>query len=161
MLDTSSKKMLAYVSDKWRARNRFGVTLAGVLAVLFIILAITVVNLLRPTVPPPNGAERLATSFYTALEQQNYQQAYTMLADQQQLELTPYTFTLFARAQTQKYGPVTAFHEVRYDRDTNHANQGVVRERITRGNHTQYLIGLTMVQSPDGTWKILEEDHAI
>ena len=143
-----------------RQRNRLVWGIVGALVVV-IILGIVLPKVFAPQPPPPNGAERVATSFYAAIKNQAYPTAYGMLADQQQAELTIFSFTLFAREQDAQAGPVTAFQEVRYDRDTNHPNEAEVQERVTRGGHTHYVIVLTMQQQSDGTWKILAEDRAI
>lgn len=125
-----------------------------------IVLAIIVARALTPPTPP-NPAEVTAKQFYTAIQQQNYPKAWSLLASEQQAQLTQYAFILFAQQQDQKDGNVTAFHETRYDADRNVAHQGVVQMHVTRANGMQYLIGLTIKLTPDGTWKILEEDHAI
>ncbi len=132
--------------------------LAGI--VIFLVVIVIVVKLFASQTPPPNAAERQVTNFYTAIKQQDYAAAYGLLADQQQAELTQYAFTLFARQQDQAHGVVVAFHEVRYDKDTNNPNQAFVQERVTRAHET-YLIKLTLQQQPDGSWKILAEDQPI
>lgn len=155
-----------YVATMRRAAQRVGKRgLIGVGAgmVVLVVLFVVAFRLLaaKPAPPPQNAAEQLAANFYGAVAHQQYTAAYAMLAPQQQAELTAFAFTLFAREQDQQFGMVTAYQEVRYDRDRNAANQGVVQERVTRGQHTRYVIGLTMQQQADGTWKILEENHAI
>ncbi len=147
------------VAPAWQ-RPRLSIILPAAILIA-VILIVVLVKSFTPQTPPPNGAEKLAANFYTAVAHQQYTTAYGMLAPQQQAELTAYAFTLFMQQQDQQFGTVTAFHEVRYDRDTNQANQGVVQERVTRGTKTHYLVGLTMVQSADGTWKILEENHGL
>jgi uncharacterized membrane protein YvbJ len=128
---------------------------------IFIVVVVIVVKLFAPQTPPPNAAERQVASFYTAVEHQDYTTAYSLLADQQQAELTLYDFTLFARQQDQKHGVVVAFHEVRYDKDTNNPNQAFIQESVTRAQHFTYVIKLTMKRQPDGSWKILAEDQPI
>ena len=156
----SATTALANLLTALRQRNRLILGLMSALVVV-IILGVVLPRLFAPKPPSPNGAERVAASFYTAIKQQDYTTAYGMLADQQQAELTSYAFTLYARQQDTQSSPVTAFQEVRYDRDTNQANESEVQERVTRGQHTHYVIVLTMQQQPNGTWKILAEDRAI
>ncbi len=142
-------------------RSRAGIaTLAGgVLVVILVVIILARAAAMKTT--PPNAAELAAKSFYTAIQHQDYPAAWGMLADAQQAQLTQFAFIRFAQEQDAKYGVVTAFHETRYDADRNHANQGVVQMRVTRASKLQYLIGLTITRATDGTWKILEEDHAI
>jgi hypothetical protein len=155
--------MAKWIGSWWQHlpwKNRW-ITFAIGSVVLVLALSVLLAALSSPaTAPPPNGAERLATRFYAAIEQHSYAAAYGMLAPSQQAELTQYAFTLFAQEQDNTSGPVTAYHEVRYDKDTNHANQGVVELSVTRGGKVTYIIHLTMVQT-SGIWQILTEDRPI
>lgn len=124
-------------------------------------LAFTLAHLFLPGARPPNAAENAATAFYTAVKQQNYTSAYDLLADEQQAKITQYSFALVAQEDDTQNGQVTAFHEVRYDRDTNHTNEAEIQVSVTRARSGTYIVKLTMIQAPDGTWKILEEDRPI
>jgi hypothetical protein len=133
--------------------------LAGV--VLFVIVAIAVVKLAAPQAPPPNAAEQQAANFYAAVKRHDYATAYNLLADSQQAQLTQFAFTQLAKEQDTQNGVVTAYHELRYDRDANNANQGFVQEKVTRAKSGTYTIKLTVQMQPDGTWKIANEDRPI
>jgi hypothetical protein len=134
---------------------------AAITLLVVAALLITLTHIYAPEPHTPNGAEQAATAFYAAVKQQDYTTAYTDLADDQQAKITQYSFTLFAQQQDATYGAVTAYHEVRYDRDTNHANEAEVQMRVQRANATSYTIVLTLVRTPDGAWKLLEEDRPI
>lgn len=123
-------------------------------------LAFTLVHLLVPGSRSPTPAENAAKAFYSAVRQQDYQTAYNLLAAEQQAKITQYSFNLVAQEQDAKNGAVTAFHEVRSDRDTNRANEDEVQIAVTRNSGT-YTIVLTMIQEPDGSWKVLEENRPI
>ena len=144
-----------------RRMNAGRIILAVVVTVLVLgALAFTLVHLLVPGSRSPTAAESAAKAFYTAVHQQDYQTAYTLLAAEQQAKITQYSFNLVAQEQDAKSGNVTAFHEVRSDRDTNHANEDEVQMAVTRTSGT-YTIVLTMIQEPDGSWKVLEENRPI
>ncbi|MBA3825362.1 MAG: hypothetical protein H0X24_15870 [Ktedonobacterales bacterium] len=150
------------VAARMPAFLRGGVGVATVLAgVLVVILLVVIVARALTPPPAPNAAEVTAKQFYTAIQHQDYPKAWGMLASQQQAQLTQFAFIRFAQGQDQKYGNVTAFHELRYDADRNQAHQGVVQMQVTRANGLKYAVGLTITLTADGTWKILEEDHAI
>ncbi len=134
-----------------------GVSLAVIVAAVYVLLHVV----LAPAQLAPNGAERAVTTFYTAVEHQQYATAYAWLSDAQQARLTEYSFAQLAAAQDRQYGPVTSFHEVRFDRDTNNLTQATIQERASRSKEQNYLVTLTMIQQPDGTWKILDEDRPI
>jgi hypothetical protein len=147
--------------------SRRNVMVAAIISVVVILL--TVYVLLRLVAPngttPPSAAQRAAEStvqsFYSAVAKQDYSTAYGYLATKQQADLTKYTFTLFAQQSDAQNGKVTAFHEIRYDRDTNNALQATIQEQVTRAHNVTYTISLQMTQEADGSWKILSEDHSI
>jgi len=137
------------------------VIIAAVVSIIVILATVYVVaHIATPTVTP-NGAEKASTTFYAAVQKQNYNSAYAILADEQQAQLTQYSFSLIAKAEDIKDGKVTTFKELRYDRDTNHSNQAAIQIQVTRAISGTYTIKLQMIQLPDGSWRILEEDRAI
>ncbi len=133
--------------------------LAGV--VLFVIVAVAIVKISAPQPAPPNPAEQQVANFYADIKQQDYVDAYGLLAESQQAILTQAAFIEFAKAQDKLNGVVTSYHEVRYDRDTNNAKQAFIQEKVTRAKSGSYVIKLTMQVQPDGSWKIADEDRPI
>lgn len=143
-------------------RSPSSIVLAMLVSLLVLgALAFTLAHLFLPGASPPNAAENVATAFYTAVKQQNYSTAYNLLADEQQAKITQYSFNLVAQEDETQNGQVTTFHEIRYDRDTNHANEAEIQMSVTRTSSGTYTVKLTMIQAPDGSWKILEEDRPI
>ena len=144
------------------ARNR-NVIIAAVISIVVIAMTLVILSHIGSAnaTTTPNGAERTAQAFYTAIKQQDYATAWAYLALDQQKDLTQYSFTLVAQQQDAKFGPVIAFKELRYDRDTNAANQAAVQEQVTRKDNTTYTIQLGLVQGADGSWKVLSENRPI
>ena len=144
------------------ARNR-NVIIAAAISVVVILMTLYILAHIGSTntTTAPNGAERAAQSFYTAVQKQDYTTAWTYLSDQQQGNLTQYSFTLFAQQEDAKDGNVTKFHQIRYDADTNDANQATIQEQVTRAKNTTYVIKLQLIHQADGSWKILSEDRTI
>ncbi len=149
----------------WASRRN--VLVAAVISVVVILL--TVFVLLRLVAAngttPPSAAQRAAEStvqsFYSAVAKQDYTAAYGYLDEQQKKILSLAEFTLFAQQSDAQHGKVTAFHEIRYDRDTNNVQQATIQEQVTRARNVTYTIGLQMIQDADGSWKILSEDRQI
>jgi hypothetical protein len=144
------------------ARNR-NVIIAAAISVVVIVMTLFVLAHIgnASTTTTPDGAQRAAQAFYTAVQKQDYTTAWTYLSDQQQGNLTQYSFTLFAQQEDTKDGVVTKFQEMRHDADTNDPNQETVQEQVTRAKNVTYVIKLQMIHQADGSWKILSEDRTI
>jgi hypothetical protein len=138
-----------------------GISIVVILLTVFVLLHLVASNGTAAPSAAQRSAESTVQSFYSAIEKQDYTTAYGYLAKQQQAALTNYSFTLFAKQSDAQNGNVTAFHETRYDRDTNNTLQATIQEQVTRAHNVTYTIGFQMIQESDGTWKILSEDHSI
>jgi hypothetical protein len=148
-----------------RASIALGVILAIVVAAAFVVLRAATASPSAPaataTPSPPNAAERTVAAFYTAVSHQNYATAYTLLASQQQQRLSLAAFEQITKQLDQSEGPVTSFHELRYDRDTNDPHQATIQEQVSRTHEPNYVVGLQMIEEANGSWLILDENRTI
>jgi hypothetical protein len=131
-----------------------GVVIFAIIIVLIIRVAASL-NSPPPPSPAQQAAERTVQQFYTDVEQQGYSAAWNLFTMQQQLPWTEYAFAKTLEGFNQTYGPITAFHEIRYDKDTNTAGQVFIQESVTR--HMTYTVEVTLRQQADGTWKLNNE----
>jgi hypothetical protein len=135
-----------------------GVTIFAIVLVLIIRVA-AALNSPPPPSPAQQAAESTVNQFYSDIKQQSYNAAWNLFTKQQQLPWTEYAFQKTMQGLDQKNGPVVAFHEIRYDKDTNTANQVFIQESVTR--HSTYTVRLTLQQQSDGTWKLYDEEPTI
>jgi hypothetical protein len=110
--------------------------------------------------PAPGGTgtiEATITSFYQAIEAQNYDLAYSYLDANATIangqKLTQQTFTQLAQSRDNQFGPVTSF-----DLLLNSSDPTQVIMTITRKSGFRYHAHLQVKQEGNG-WKILTLDR--
>lgn len=136
---------------------------AGIIIFALVIVIIIRIAAALSSPPPPSAAqvaaEQTVTQLYSDIKQQSYNAAWNLFTQKQQLNLTEYAFQNTMKGIDMREGPVVAFHEIRFDKDTNTAGQVFIQESVTR--HMTYTVRLTLQQQSDGTWKVDDEEPTL
>ncbi|MEO8970051.1 MAG: DUF3824 domain-containing protein [Ktedonobacteraceae bacterium] len=104
------------------------------------------------------GPTEVANSYYQAIENQDYSQAYSYLADNMQTTsgqtLSQNLYTVAAQAKDTTDGQVTNFTQSGF---TNSNGTASLTMTVTRNGHA-YDVHLKLQQNSSGTWKITSYD---
>jgi hypothetical protein len=138
----------------WRRRLLFWGILFIVCGVLAWIIGYGAFNFFAAT-SSALGPATTATDFLTALQNQNYDQAYNDLDAVITVQTAPDDFKQQAQADDRCYGVVTNYSEVADSAVQNNAHSYTYSYTITRSKLPKpYTLKMTLQQGTYGDWKI-------
>lgn len=110
-----------------------------------------------------SGAASTSTDFLSALNQQNYAQAYNDLGPAITLHVAPDHFTQQAQSYDRCFGPVTNYTEIPNSATASNTNSMVFHYSVTRKNTSKpFQLQLTLQQDQTtGTWKISDYGNTL